>query len=153
MRWIWRPPHRPFGLENRDDPIHAERRQDALRLHTFIVAGPACRAAHSDLHGQAEPGHGHVHRRLRVDAAQSGGTDHRPEHQEFARIVVPGDAAGRRYISNLVAFEVFTAAPVPEPATWVLLIAPLPILAFLASRRRTFASGQAPVRRRYVARE
>jgi hypothetical protein len=53
MRWIWRPPHRPFGLENRDDPIHAERRQDALRLHTFIVAGPACRAAHSDLHGQA----------------------------------------------------------------------------------------------------
>ena len=100
-----------------------------------------------------EPGHGHVHRRLRVDAAQSGGTDHRPEHQEFARIVVPGDAAGGRYISNLVAFEVFTAAPVPEPATWVLLIAPLPLLAFLASRRRTFASGQAPVRRRYVARE
>jgi hypothetical protein len=78
-----------------------------------------------------------------VDAAQSGGTDHRPEHQEFARIVVPGDAAGGRYISNLVALEVFTAAPVPEPATWVLLIAPLPILAFLASRRRTFASGQA----------
>ena len=60
----------------------------------------------------------------------------------FARIVVPGDAAGGRYISNLVALKVFTAAPVPEPATWVLLIAPLPILAFLRSRREA-ASRQA----------
>jgi hypothetical protein len=32
----------------RVDPIHAERGQDARRLRTFIVAGPACRAAHSD---------------------------------------------------------------------------------------------------------
>jgi hypothetical protein len=54
----------------------------------------------------------------------------------FARIVAPGDSAGGRYISNLVALEVFTAAPVPEPASWVLLIGPLPILAFLRSRRR-----------------
>ena len=46
----------------------------------------------------------------------------------FARMVVPGDAAGGRYISNLVALKVFTAAPVPEPATWVLLIAALPAL-------------------------
>ena len=61
----------------------------------------------------------------------------------FARIVVPGDAAGGRYISNLVALKVFTAAPVPEPATWVLLIGPLPILAFLRSRRREAARGQA----------
>jgi hypothetical protein len=64
----------------------------------------------------------------------------------FARLVVPGDAAGGRYISNLVALEVFTAsapAPVPEPATWVLLIGPLPILAFLRSRRRVFARGPA----------
>ena len=61
----------------------------------------------------------------------------------FARIVVPGDIAGGRYISNLVALEVFTAAPVPEPATWVLLIGPLPILAFLRSRRRELASWQA----------
>jgi DMSO/TMAO reductase YedYZ molybdopterin-dependent catalytic subunit len=61
----------------------------------------------------------------------------------FARIVVPGDIAGGRYISNLVALEVFTAAPVPEPATWVLLIGPLPILAFLRSRRRELARWQA----------
>jgi hypothetical protein len=58
----------------------------------------------------------------------------------FARIVVPGDIAGGRYISDLVALEVFTAAPVPEPATWVLLIGPLPILAFLRGRRRELAS-------------
>jgi hypothetical protein len=60
----------------------------------------------------------------------------------FARIVVPGDAAGGRYISNLVSLEVFTAS-VPEPATWVLLIASLPILAFLRSRRRASASTHA----------
>lgn len=57
----------------------------------------------------------------------------------FARMVVPGDAAGGRYISNLVALKVFTAAPVPEPATWVLLIASLPILAFLRRGRRALA--------------
>jgi hypothetical protein len=58
----------------------------------------------------------------------------------FARIVVPGDAAGGRYISNLVSLEVFTVpAPVPEPATWTLLIASLPILAFLRRRRRALA--------------
>jgi hypothetical protein len=66
-----------------------------------------------------------------------------PDGQDgFARIVVPGDAAGGRYISNLVALKVFTAAPVPEPASWVLLIGPLPILAFLRSSRRVFARGQ-----------
>jgi DMSO/TMAO reductase YedYZ molybdopterin-dependent catalytic subunit len=57
----------------------------------------------------------------------------------FARIVVPGDVAGGRYISNLVALKVFTAAPVPEPSTWGLLIGPLPILALLRSRRRALA--------------
>jgi hypothetical protein len=57
----------------------------------------------------------------------------------FARMVVPGDSAGGRYISNLVAFKVFTAAPIPEPPTWVLLIGPLPILAFRRSRRRALA--------------
>jgi hypothetical protein len=54
----------------------------------------------------------------------------------FARMVVPADSAGGRYVSNLVALKVFTAAPVPEPATWVLLIGALPTLAFLRSRQR-----------------
>ncbi len=52
----------------------------------------------------------------------------------FARMVVPGDSAGGRYISNLVALKVLTAAPVPEPAAWLLLMGALPILAFLRSR-------------------
>jgi hypothetical protein len=58
----------------------------------------------------------------------------------FARMVVPGDTAGGRYVSNLVALEVFTATA-PEPATWVLLIASLSALMFLRSRRRAFARG------------
>ncbi|MBV9910199.1 MAG: PEP-CTERM sorting domain-containing protein, partial [Hyphomicrobiales bacterium] len=61
----------------------------------------------------------------------------------FARMVVPGDTAGGRYISNLVALKVFTAAPVPEPATWVLLIGALPALAFLRSRRQELARARA----------
>jgi hypothetical protein len=40
-------------------------------------------------------------------------------------------------------YKVFTAAPVPEPATWVLLIGPLPILALLRSRRREALSKRA----------
>jgi hypothetical protein len=64
-----------------------------------------------------------------TDGQLSGGPD------GFARMVVPGDAAGGRYVSNLVALEVFTAT-VPEPATWILLIASLPTLMFLRSRRR-----------------
>jgi hypothetical protein len=43
-------------------------------------------------------------------------------------------------MTRVVALEVFTAAPVPEPATWVLLIGRLPILAFLRGRRRELAS-------------
>ena len=53
----------------------------------------------------------------------------------FARMVVPGDTAGGRYVSNLVALEVFTAS-VPEPASGLLLLAPLIALAFLKERSR-----------------
>jgi hypothetical protein len=42
----------------------------------------------------------------------------------FARMVVPGDIAGGRYVSNLVALAVFDAS-VPEPASLALLIVPL----------------------------
>jgi DMSO/TMAO reductase YedYZ molybdopterin-dependent catalytic subunit len=51
----------------------------------------------------------------------------------FARLVVLGDAAGGRYISNLVHLAVFTAT-VPEPATGVLFIGPLVALALLRGR-------------------
>ena len=74
-----------------------------------------------------------------TDGQLSGGPD------GFARMVVPGDAAGGRYVSNLVALEVFTATA-PEPATWVLLIASLPALMFLRSRRRNVPCGLAAQR-------
>jgi hypothetical protein len=55
----------------------------------------------------------------------------------FARMVVPGDTAGGRYVSNLVELEVFTAtAPVPEPASLLLFIASLVALALLRERSR-----------------
>ncbi len=78
-----------------------------------------------------------------VAYADTGGQLGPDGEEGFARMVVPGDSAGGRYISNLVALKVFTAAPVPEPATWALLIASLPALAFLRSRRREAASRQA----------
>jgi DMSO/TMAO reductase YedYZ molybdopterin-dependent catalytic subunit len=78
-----------------------------------------------------------------VAYADTGGQLGSDGEEGFARIVVPGDAAGGRYISNLVALRVFTAAPIPEPAIWVLLIGPLPVLAFLRSRRREALSKRA----------
>jgi len=41
----------------------------------------------------------------------------------FARLVVPGDKFGGRYVSNLVSLEVFNAAPVPEVGTLGLMLA------------------------------
>jgi hypothetical protein len=78
-----------------------------------------------------------------VAYADTGGQLGSDGEEGFARIVVPGDAAGGRYISNLVALRVFTAAPIPEAATWVLLIGSLPVLAFLRSRRREALSKRA----------
>ena len=40
----------------------------------------------------------------------------------FARLVVPNDVRRGRWVSNLVALEVFRAAPVPAPGTWALLL-------------------------------
>jgi hypothetical protein len=41
----------------------------------------------------------------------------------FARLVVPGDVRGGRYVSNLVSLTVFDATAVPEPAGLVVLLA------------------------------
>ncbi|WP_077037076.1 molybdopterin-dependent oxidoreductase [Pelomonas sp. KK5] len=42
----------------------------------------------------------------------------------FARLVVPGDVKAGRWVSNLVSLEVLSAAatPVPEPASWALML-------------------------------
>lgn len=43
----------------------------------------------------------------------------------FARLVVPGDLAGGRYISNLVSLQMLDATAVPEPGTLALVLASL----------------------------
>ena len=51
-----------------------------------------------------------------------------------ARLIVPGDIAGGRYVSNLSSLYVFDATAVPEPATALLLTTGL--LGCLVLRRR-----------------
>jgi hypothetical protein len=53
----------------------------------------------------------------------------------FARVVVPGDDRGGRYLSNVVALEVGYIQAVPEAQTWILMIVGLGMVAFLARRR------------------
>ncbi|HEY0207035.1 MAG TPA: molybdopterin-dependent oxidoreductase [Acetobacteraceae bacterium] len=43
----------------------------------------------------------------------------------FARLVVPGDLAGGRYVSNLVSLQVLDATAVPEPGSLALMLAGL----------------------------
>lgn len=42
-----------------------------------------------------------------------------------ARLVVPGDLAGGRYVSNLVSLQVLDATAVPEPGSLALLLGAL----------------------------
>lgn len=55
----------------------------------------------------------------------------------FARLVVPGDTAGGRYVSNLVGLEVIDATAIPEPATLILLAAGLAALRVARRASRT----------------
>jgi hypothetical protein len=54
----------------------------------------------------------------------------------FARIVVPNDVKAGRWVSNLVNLEVFSAAAVPEPETYALMLAGLIGVAAATRRRR-----------------
>jgi hypothetical protein len=54
----------------------------------------------------------------------------------FARIVVPDDVKAGRFVSNLVNLQVFSASPIPEPATAILLLAALALLAACKRRLR-----------------
>lgn len=57
----------------------------------------------------------------------------------FARLVVPGDTFGGRYVSNLIGLEVFDSrgsASAPEPATALMLLAGIPALILLGRHRQ-----------------
>lgn len=56
----------------------------------------------------------------------------------FARLVVPGDQAGGRYLSNLASLEVVYIQAVPEAHTWALMLAGLALVG-LSVRRRLIA--------------
>lgn len=59
----------------------------------------------------------------------------------FARLVVPGDVRGGRYVSNLVSLTVFDPTAVPEPATLGLLVT---AIAGLGAASLTRRRGTAP---------
>jgi len=54
----------------------------------------------------------------------------------FARLVIPGDNAGGRFVSNLVNLEVVNA--VPEPTSALLLISGLAATALLTWSKNRF---------------
>jgi hypothetical protein len=56
----------------------------------------------------------------------------------FARLVVPGDIAGGRYVSNIVEMSVFdgVANAVPEPSTWAMMMLGFCGLGMMAYRRQ-----------------
>ena len=53
----------------------------------------------------------------------------------FARVVVPNDVRQGRWVSNLASLEVFSAAPVPEPGNYALLLAGAAFGGMLVRRR------------------
>ncbi len=53
----------------------------------------------------------------------------------FARLVVPGDSAGGRYVSNLASLTVFDPTVVPEPGSMGLVLVGVVTAAMLRQRR------------------
>lgn len=59
----------------------------------------------------------------------------------FARLVVPGDIAGGRYVSNIADLYVFDGvSAVPEPSTWAMLLLGFAGVGFVAFRRKPQAA-------------
>ena len=62
----------------------------------------------------------------------------------FARVVAPNDVRAGRWVSNLTSLEVFTAAPIPEPETYALMLAGLALVGVAARRRTAVTARRAP---------
>jgi hypothetical protein len=95
-------------------------KNDALRQYVVAVGSDGYEAVFSL--GEIDPMFGN--QPDLVAYADTGGQLGLGGPDGFARMVVPGDTAGGRYVSNLVALAVFDAT-VPEPTSLVLLITSL----------------------------
>ncbi|HVC62873.1 MAG TPA: hypothetical protein VND19_21230 [Acetobacteraceae bacterium] len=106
-------------------------KNDVLRKYVVAVGSDGYEAIFSL--GEIDPAFGNqpdlVAYADRGGQLGSGGPD------GFARMVVPGDTAGGRYVSNLVELGVFDAS-VPEPPAISLLVTGLLATALLRARRR-----------------
>jgi hypothetical protein len=106
-------------------------KNDVLRKYVVAVGSDGYEAIFSL--GEIDPAFGN--QPDLVAYADTGGQLGPGGSDGFARMVVPGDIAGGRYVSNLVALAVFDAS-VPEPASLVLLVISLFGTAAVRRRRR-----------------
>jgi hypothetical protein len=113
------------------DPTNAN---DVLRQYVEVVGSDGYAAIFSL--GEIDPAFGDANDI--VAYSDTGGQLGDGGADGFARMVVPGDVAGGRYVSNIVSIEVYTAA-IPEPSTWALLAVGLVGLAAVRMRPRVLA--------------
>ncbi len=124
-------------LDNAGLILDPSIKNDVLRQYVEVVGSDGYAAIFSL--GEIDPAFGDADDI--VAYADTGGQLSAGGPDGFTRMVVPSDAAGGRYVSNIVSIEVYTAS-VPEPSTWALLAAPLAFLAVLRGRRRDFGASE-----------
>lgn len=125
-----------WGIVNGAGIVAGSARGDILNKYVLATGSDGYKALFSM--GELDPAYGGNPASFIALSETIDGVDTPLAGDGFARIVAPGDGRGSRYVSNLVSIEVFTAAPVPEPGTWALMVAGLAMLAWLG---RTRAAG------------